>query len=146
MKQFPPTLRRYLVIVWAAGLLAWAASGWLGFEQRPLSWPLLILLWGLLILTQLLPQHVLTGAKASLNTIPLFIAVLWLPVGAAVSAAVTAATLAQALRRRPWCEVGFNAASAGLEACVGGVLCAELAHIGGSWAALAAALVAAPAR
>lgn len=145
MKELPLTLRRYLIIVWIVGLLAWAASGWLGFEQRILSWPLWFLLMGLLVLTQSLPQHVLPGVKVSPNTIPLFIAVLCLPVSAAVSAAVLATALAHGLRRRPWCEVGFNAASAGLEAFIGGMVYAGLIHIGGSWAALAAASAAAAA-
>lgn len=145
MSQLPLGLRRYLVIVWAIGLLAWAASAALTFEQRTLSWPLLAVLLGLLIVAQSLPQHVLTGVKASLNTIPLFIAVLCLPVSAAVSMAVIGVAVAQMGRRRPWCEVSFNVARTALEIFMGGVIYAGLARMGGAWAALVAAFAAATA-
>jgi hypothetical protein len=145
MSQLPLGLRRYLVIVWAIGLLAWAASWALPNDPRTLSWPLLAVLLGLLIVAQSLPQHVRTGVKASLNTIPLFIAVLCLPVSAAVSMAVIGVAAAQMGRRRPWCETSFNAARTVLEIFIGGTICAGLAHVGGHWAAPAAAVAAATA-
>ncbi len=145
MSQLPLGLRRYLVIVWVIGLLVWAASWALTFEQRPISWPLLTVLLGLLIVAQSLPQHVLPGVKASLNTIPLFIAVLCLPVSAAVSMAVIGVAVAQMGRRRPWCEISFNTARTALEIFIGGVICAGLARVGGAWAALMTAFAAATA-
>lgn len=145
MNHLPLSLRRYLFIIWAVGLLAWAASFTLGFEFRPHSWPLFALLLALLIVTQNLPQHILSGVKTSPNTIPLFIAVLCLPVSAAAGLALTGVAISHVLRRRPWCETGFNAASAALEVCVGGALYAALAHRGGPWSAPTAACVAAAA-
>ena len=141
MKQFPSALRRYLVVVWALGLLAWSSSWFLGFDERALSWPLMAVLLGLLIVTQRLPQHVLRGIKLSLDTIPLFVAVLCLPLSAAVNMALVGAAVAQILRRRPWHEIGFNAAVTTLEVFVGGMIYTGLMHAAGSWSTSIAALI-----
>lgn len=141
MHQLPLSLQRYLFTVWAAGLLAWAAGNALSFELRPLSWPLFALLLALLIAAQSLPRHILTGTKVSPNTIPLFIAVLCLPVHAAVSLALIGVAISHALRRRPWYEVCFNAAAVALEVFVGGVIWVVLTQL--NWSILAAVVVAA---
>lgn len=145
MSQLPLALRRYVIAIWAIALLAWISSWFLSFDHRPVFWPLLGVLLGLLILTQSLPQHALRGTKVSLNTIPMFIAVFSLPVSAAVSMALIGTIVAQVQRRRPWCETGFNSASAILEVYVGGLICAGLALVDGSWSVLAAAFVSAAA-
>jgi len=145
MRQLPSALRRYLVMIWGVGLLAWAASGTLAFEQRTLSWPLMAVLLGLLILARRAPQHLFVGVKTAPDTIPLFIAVLCLPVSAAVSMAVAGVAAVGAWRRRPWCEVGFNAASTALQMFVAGTIGVGLARVGGSWIALAAAFAGAAA-
>ena len=120
MSQLSPTLRRYLIAIWTISLATWISSWFLRFDHRPLSWPLLGALLGLLVLTQSLPQHILRGTKITLSTVPLFVAALSLPVSAAVSIALAGVALAQGRRRRPWYELSFNVASAGLEVYVGG--------------------------
>jgi hypothetical protein len=145
MSQLSPTLRRYLIAIWTISLATWISSWFLRFDHRPLSWPLLGALLGLLVLTQSLPQHILRGTKITLSTVPLFVAALSLPVSAAVSIALAGVALAQGRRRRPWYELSFNVASAGLEVYVGGVIWALLALIPGAWAAPAATLLCAAA-
>ncbi len=145
MKQFPIALRLYLVIMWVVGLLA-LASSWLSqFDPRPVVWPLLIGLLALLIVAESLPRHIFSGAKTSPNTIPLFIAVIILPVNAAVSIALISVVIAQIINRRPWYETAFNVASTVVGVFVGGTICAVLALVKGAWAAPVAALVSAAA-
>ncbi len=143
MKHFPFALRLYLIVMWIAGLLAWTFSWLFQFDLRPVSWPLLIGLLALLIATESLSQHRFSGVKTSLNTIPLFIAVICLHVSATVSMALIGMVVSQALRRRPWCEITFNAASTAVGVFVGGTICAALSHVEGIWTAPVAALASA---
>lgn len=143
MKQFPPALRNYLVVVWTLGLLAWSASWFLDFDSRALSWPLAAVLLALVIVAQSLPHHVLRGIKLAPDTLPLFIAVLSLPLSAAVNIALVGTVIAQALRRRPGCEVAFNAAVTTLGVFGGGIICAGLMATGETWGMPVAALISA---
>lgn len=143
MKQFPPALRSYLVVVWALGLLAWSASWFLHFDSRALSWPLAAVLLALVIVAQSLPHHVLRGIKFAPDTLPLFIAVLSLPLSAAVNIALVGTVIAQALRRRPGSEVAFNAAVTTLGVFGGGIICAGLMAAGATWGVPVAALISA---
>jgi hypothetical protein len=145
MSQFPLALRRYLIATWVMGLLAWASSWFLRFDHRPLSWPLMGAVLCLLALTQNFPKHILRGTKVSLNSVPMFIAVLCLPVGAAISTVLVGLVVAQVRMRRPWYEIGFNTASAIVEVYVGGLVCAGLALVSGPWTTLAAAVISAAA-
>ncbi len=145
MSRLPLALRRYLLATSALGLAAWVSSWFLRFDHRPVSWPLLGALLGLLILTQSFPKHVLRGTKVSLNSVPLLIAVLCLPVGAAVSTVLVGMAVAQVRMRRPRYEILFNTASAALAAYVGGLVYAGLAVVNGPWTILAAATISAAA-
>jgi hypothetical protein len=145
MGQFPLALRRYLLATWVIGLLAWVSSWFLRFDHRPLSWPLMGAVLCLLILAQNFPKHVLRGTKVSLNSVPMFIAVLCLPVAAAVSTVLVGMAVAQGRMRRPWYEIGFNMASATLEVYVGGLVYAGLALVSGPWTTLVAAAISAAA-
>ncbi|MEJ5199973.1 MAG: hypothetical protein WHX53_13700 [Anaerolineae bacterium] len=145
MSRLPRTLRYYLAFVWIAGLLTWSASWLLSFDQRALSWPLLAMLLIALIAAQNLPRHISRGVKLAPDTIPLFLAVLCLPVSAAVNLALIGVGTAQFLRRRPWYEAGFNVGCSVLGVFVGGALYAGLTLLGGSWGAAPGALLAAAA-
>jgi hypothetical protein len=139
MNRFPLALRRYVIAAIVVGGLAWAASGLVYQDKRSVSLSFIAALLVLLVLAQSLPKHTLLGAKVTLNSVPLFLAVLVLPVGTAVTTVVIGMTAAEVLNRRPWCEVVFNSACAAMETALGGLVYAGLAHEGGFWSAVWAA-------
>jgi hypothetical protein len=143
MSRLPLALRHYLMATSALGLAAWVSSWFLRFDHRSVSWPLLGALLGLLILIQSFPKHVLRGTKVSLNSVPIFIAALCLPVAAAASTVLVGMAVAQMRMRRPWYEILFNAASAALAAYVSGLVYVGLATISEPWTMLMAAAISA---
>jgi hypothetical protein len=143
MKRFPSALWRYLAGVAIAGAVALGGSWLMVADSRPVSVPLMALLALLLLLAESFPEHVIRGAKLSLGTIPIFAAVLYLPLGAAVTALVVGITAAQLVRRSPWFEMLFNAASLAIATYLGGLVYLALGGGRGSTVNLMAAIASA---
>jgi hypothetical protein len=122
MDQFPAALRRYLLVAWFIGIAVWAASWFWRFGSRPISWPVAGMLAGLLLLAQCFHKHTLRGVKITPSSVPLFAAVLCLPMYAAISAVVVGMVVAEVLSRRPWYEVAFNGASSAVEVALGSIV------------------------
>lgn len=139
MARFPSALRRYSFAVWVLGLTTVGASWLWRSDGRTPSLPLMATLVGLLLLAQALPRHTPEGAKVTPNSVPIFAAMVSLPMGAAVSTVAVGMILAEALGRRPWTETLFNATSTAFVTGLGSLVYTGLAGDGTLWMAITAA-------